>query len=142
MCCDSVVSSVVVDWRARKPPCVGDRGIRGVIFVRTSHSGILKGLQSSEMGLYEARLVGVLFGLSMDTILAVFQMLGDELFCIEKLKMYVRTLIVTRPRCFKNRYVMSSGTDAVVDLVSSTANLEGGSVLGSCLRFVVVCLAV
>jgi len=36
MCCDNVVSSVVVEWCARKPCCEADTGICGVMFVRTS----------------------------------------------------------------------------------------------------------
>ena len=80
MCCVSVLTSVVVEWRARKPCCDVDKGIRGVIFVRTNLSSILKELQNSEIGLQEGGFVGVVLGLRMGTIQAVFQMLGKELF--------------------------------------------------------------
>ena len=46
------------------------------MFVKTSHSTILKVLQSNQIGLWEADSVGVLFGLRMVAVLAVFQMLG------------------------------------------------------------------
>ena len=51
MCCVSVVRSVVVEWWARKPCCVGERGMCCVMFVRTSLSSILSRLHSREMDL-------------------------------------------------------------------------------------------
>ena len=51
MCCVSVVRSVVVKWCVLKPCCVGERGMCGVMLVRTSLSSILRGLHSREMGL-------------------------------------------------------------------------------------------
>ena len=49
--CVRLVRSVVVEWNVLKPCCVGERGMCGVMFVRTSLSSILTGLQSREMGL-------------------------------------------------------------------------------------------
>ena len=50
MCCVSVVRNVV-EWWALKPCCVGERGVCGVMFVRTSLSSILRGFHSRDMGL-------------------------------------------------------------------------------------------
>ena len=51
MYCVSVVRSVVVECRALKPCCVGDRGICGVIVLRISLSINLVGLHNIEIGL-------------------------------------------------------------------------------------------
>jgi len=51
ICCVSVVRSVEVEWWALKPCCVGERGMCGVMFVRTSLSSILRGLHRREIGL-------------------------------------------------------------------------------------------
>ena len=48
----------------------------GVMFVRISLSSILTGLGRRDIGLYEAGSVGVLLGLSIGMIFAVFQRLG------------------------------------------------------------------
>jgi len=45
MCC------VVVECLARKPCCVGERGMSGVLRFRTSPSSILRGLQRRDIGL-------------------------------------------------------------------------------------------
>ena len=49
--CVREVRRVVVECCARKPCCVGERGMCGVMFARTSLSSILTGLHSREMGL-------------------------------------------------------------------------------------------
>ena len=48
--CMSELSRVEVDWRARKPNWVGERGRKGEILSRTSLSKILEGIQSKEIG--------------------------------------------------------------------------------------------
>lgn len=62
---------------------MGESGICGEMLFRTSLSSILEGLQSREIGLYEAGSVGDLFGLRMGTILANFQMFGI-LLCVSE----------------------------------------------------------
>ena len=59
-----------------KPCCVGDSGMCGVMYCRTSLSSILEGLHRSETVLYDARSVGGLFGFRSGMILACFHMLG------------------------------------------------------------------
>ena len=49
--CVREVRSVVVEWKVLKPCCVGERGMCGVMFVRTSLSSILTGLQRRDIGL-------------------------------------------------------------------------------------------
>ena len=51
MYCVSVVRSVVVECRALKPFCVGDRGMCGTIVLRISLSRSLMGLHNKEIGL-------------------------------------------------------------------------------------------
>ena len=51
MYCVSVVRSVVVECRALKPCCVGDKGMCGVIVLRINLSRILIGLHNKEFGL-------------------------------------------------------------------------------------------
>ena len=51
MCCVSVVRSVVVECLARKPCCVGERGMSGVMRFRMSPSSILRGFQRRVIGL-------------------------------------------------------------------------------------------
>ena len=75
----------------------------GVMFVRISLSSILTGLGRRDIGLYEAGSVGVLLGLSIGMILAVFQRLGILLLLTEKLKMEVRAPMATGPRCLRCR---------------------------------------
>ena len=55
----------------------------GEMWLRTSLSSILDGVQSREIGLYEDGSVGDLFGLRTGIILANFQMLGIVL-CISE----------------------------------------------------------
>ena len=86
-----------------KVMCVGERGMCGVMFVRTNLSSILRGLHSREMGLQEAGSVGDLFGFKKVMILPIFQILGIVLCNIEWLNMSVRTVMATGPRCFKCR---------------------------------------
>ena len=45
--CVSIVRSVVVECRALKPCCVGDRGMCGVVALRISLSRILTGLHNN-----------------------------------------------------------------------------------------------
>jgi len=73
----------VVEWWALKPCCVGERGMCGVMFVRTSLSSILRGLHRREMGLEQAGSVGDLLGFKMVMVLPFLQMLGIELCTIE-----------------------------------------------------------
>ena len=47
--------------------------------------------------------MGVLFGFRIVIILAIFHVLGIELCTMEWLKMSVRALIATGPRCFRCR---------------------------------------
>ena len=47
--------------------------------------------------------MGVLCGLRMGTILANFQVFGMVLCVREKLKMFVRALMATGPKCFRCR---------------------------------------
>ena len=101
--CVRVVRRVVVECRARNPCCVGERGMCGVMFVRISLSSILTGLGRRDIGLYEAGSVGVLLGLSIGMILAVFQRLGMLLLLTEKLKMEVRAPMATGPKCLRCR---------------------------------------
>ena len=65
-------------------------GMCGVMFARVSLSSTLAGVQRREMGLCDAASVGGLLGFRIGMILAVFQMLGMELFVTEWLKMLVR----------------------------------------------------
>ncbi len=75
------VSSVDVECCALKPCCVGESGIYGEMLSRTSLSSIFEGLQSNEIGLYEAGSVGGLLGFRIGIILDCFQMLG-MLLCV------------------------------------------------------------
>ena len=68
MYCVIVVRSVVVECRALKPSCVGDRGMCDVNVLRISLSRILIGLDNREIGLYDEGSVGILLGLSMGMI--------------------------------------------------------------------------
>ena len=81
--CVRCVSSVEVECWGRKPCCVGESGMSGVMLLRTSLSSILDGVQRREMGLYEAGSVGDLLGFRMGTILAVFHKWGMLLCCME-----------------------------------------------------------
>ena len=67
---------VVVECWDLKPCCVGERGMEGLITLSTSHSRILEGFGSRDMGLYEAGSVGGLLGFRIGIILASFQVLG------------------------------------------------------------------
>ena len=49
--CVRCVRSVLVECLGRKPCCVWDRGMCGVMFCRTSLSSILEGVQRREIGL-------------------------------------------------------------------------------------------
>ena len=62
----------------------------GLMCARMSLSRTLAGVQRSEMGLCDAASVGGLLGFRIGMILAVFQILGMELFVMEWLKMLVR----------------------------------------------------
>ena len=55
----------------------------GVMCARTSLSSILDRVHRSDIGLYEAGSVGDLFGFRMGMILAIFQVLGIVLCCME-----------------------------------------------------------
>ena len=69
MYCVSVVRSAVVECRALKPCCVGDRGMCGVIVLRIGLSRTLMGLHNKEIGLHDEGSVGILLGLSVGKIL-------------------------------------------------------------------------
>ena len=73
----------MVECKARKPCCDGERGMWGLMFARMSLSSILTGVQRREIGLCEAASVGGFLGFRMGIILAVFQMWGIELFAME-----------------------------------------------------------
>ena len=107
--CVRCVRSVDVECCGRKLCCVMDRGMSSVMLLRTSLSSILDGVQSREIGLYEAGSVGVLLGFRIGIILASFHMLGMLLFVIEKLKMSVRVLMACGPKCFRCKYEIPSG---------------------------------
>ena len=55
----------------------------GVMCARTSLSSILDRVHRSDIGLYEAGSVGDLLGFRMGMILAIFQVLGIVLCCME-----------------------------------------------------------
>ena len=56
-----------------KPCCVGERGMSEDMLYRTSLSSIFEGVQSREIGLYEAGSVGGLLGFRIGTILAILR---------------------------------------------------------------------
>ena len=75
----------------------------------------------------------------MGTILPCFQMLRTVLCRMEKLKISVKAMMATGPRCFKCLYVMPLGPVAEVYLACSIASLvtfgvkgSGGLLLGRC----------
>ena len=55
----------------------------GLMLARMSLSSTLTGVQRREMGLCDAASVGGLLGFRIGMILAVFQILGMELFVME-----------------------------------------------------------
>ena len=99
--CVKLVRSVLVECLVLKPCWEAESGMYGLMTFRTSLSSILEGVQSNEMGLYDAGSVGGLLGLSMGMIFAIFHMLGKLLFWIEWLKMLVKALTPYGPRCFR-----------------------------------------
>ena len=70
----SVVMSVVVECRALKPCCVGDKGMCAVVVFRISLSRTLIVLHNKQIGLYDEGSVGILLGLSMGMFLLFLQM--------------------------------------------------------------------
>ena len=72
MFCVGVARSVVVECRALKPCCVGDRGMCGVIVLRISISRIFIGLLNKELCLYDEGCVGILLCLGTGMILPFF----------------------------------------------------------------------
>ena len=50
MFCVRFVRSVLVEWCGLKPCCVGERGMWGLMLLRTSLSSIFDGLQRREIG--------------------------------------------------------------------------------------------
>ena len=82
MYCVSVVRSVVVECKAPKPCCVGDKGMCDVIVLRISLYRILMGLQNNEIGLYEEGSDRFFIGLGIGMILPIFQMCGMLLWTI------------------------------------------------------------
>ena len=103
MYCVRVVRSVVVESRALKPCCVGDKGMCYVIVLRISLSLSLTRLYHREIDLYDVGFVWVLFGISMGMVLPFFQMCLIFLFTIVWLKMSMRAPMATCPICFKCR---------------------------------------
>ena len=87
MYCVIVVRSVVVECRALKPSCVGDRGMCDVNVLRISLSRILIGFHKKEIGLYDQNSVGILLRLSMGEVLLLFQMCGVLFWTMVWLKM-------------------------------------------------------
>ena len=72
-----------------------------MMLLRTSLSSIFEGLQSREMGLYEAGSVGDLLGFRIGMILESFHLFGIVLCCTEKLNMSVKVLMACGPKCFR-----------------------------------------
>ena len=101
--CVMLVRREVVECLGLKPCCVLERGMCCVMLFRTSLSSIFEGLQSREMGLYEAGSVGDLLDFRIGIILDSFHLFGIVLCCTEKLKMSVRVLMACGPKCFRCR---------------------------------------
>ena len=116
------------------------------MLLRTSLSSIFEGLQRREIGRYEAGSVGDLLGLSMGITLAVFQMLGMVLCCMEWLKMLVSALMACGPRCLRCMWDMPSGPVEEVCFVECMASwvmagVKGGGkvlLLWSVCRFLMI----
>ena len=86
-------SRVDVECCGLKPCWASDNGMWWLMRFRTSLSSTFDGVHRRDMGLYEAGSVGDLLGLRIGRMLAVFQMWGMLLCCIEELKMSVRILM-------------------------------------------------
>ena len=97
MYCVSVVRSVVAEYRALKPCCVGGKRTCGVNLLRISLSRISIGVYNKEIGQYDEGSVGILLGFSKGVMLLLLWTI------ILWLKMSVRTPKATSPKCFKCR---------------------------------------
>ena len=81
ICCVSVVRSVIAECLALKPCWVVERGISWVLWFRSSPSKILRGLQRTDIGLYEDGSARDFDGFRIGTMLPSFQKLRMG-FCL------------------------------------------------------------
>ena len=133
--CERWVRRVDVECWDLKPCCEGDSGICGEMLFRTNLSSILEGVESKEIGLYEVSSVGGLLGFRIGIILASFQVLGILLFCSEKLKMSVKALMASGPKCFRCLLDMPSGPVEEVFLETRMASVTIAGVKGGVRSF-------
>jgi len=79
--------------------------------------------------------VGGLLGFKIGMILANFQVLGILLFCSEKLKMSVKALMASGPRCLRCLLDMPSGPVEEVFLETRMASVTIAGVKGGSRSF-------
>ena len=101
---------------------------------RTNLSSIWRGLRI-DIGQYEVSSVGGLLGFKIVMILFSFLVLEILLFCSEKLKMSVKALMASGPKCFRCLLDMPSGPVEEVFLQTRMASVTIVGVKGGVRSF-------